>query len=252
MPARQSRPVIGINADFIPPSKSLPSTNRLTVGYCDTVFNTGGLPIIMPTMTKEWDVDAMLDMVDGVILSGGLDIDPKRVGLPSHPTVTPMAPRREESDGRLLKRIIERKIPLLAIGVGMQQLNVAMGGSLYLHLPAECPKSMPHFDPSGGPHRHIVNLEPKTLLDDIYGGGELRVNSSHHQAVKTIGQKLRVSARCPDETIEAIESTDPHWFCIGVQWHPEAETAAALDLQLFDAFVQSAIRAHVKPHAVAA
>lgn len=252
MPAREKRPIIGINADFIPASKTLPPTNRLTIGYCDTVFNTGGLPMILPTMTKEWDVDAVLDQLDGVILSGGLDIDPKRVGQPSHPTVSPMAPRREDSDNRLLKRIIERKIPLLAIGVGMQQLNIALGGTLFLHLPEECPKSMPHFDPSGGPHRHIVNLVPKTTLDDIYGGGELRVNSSHHQAVKTLGTKLRACAICPDEVIEAIESTDPSWFCIGVQWHPEAETAAALDLQLFDAFVQSSVRAKVRPMAVAA
>jgi putative glutamine amidotransferase len=153
-----------------------------------------------------------------------------------------MAPRREDSDTRLLKRIMERRIPLLAVGVGMQQLNVALGGSLFLHIPLECPKAMPHFDPSGGPHRHIVVIEPKTLMDDIYGGGELRVNSAHHQAIKTLGQKLQVAAKCPDEVIEAVESTDPNWFCIGVQWHPEAETASALDAQLFDCFIQAALR----------
>jgi len=236
------RPVIGINADFVAASKTLPPTNRLAVGYSDVIFHAGGLPLILPVMHKEWDVDAVLDKLDGVVLSGGLDLDPKRQNQPSHPTIVPMAARREDSDARLLKRIMERRIPLLAIGVGMQQLNVMLGGTLYLHIPEECPKSMPHYDPAGGPHRHIVNIVPKTLLDDIYGGGELRVNSAHHQAVKTLGNKLRVCAKCPDDTIEAIESTDPNWFCIGVQWHPEAETASALDLQLFDCFLQAATR----------
>ncbi|MBX7105356.1 MAG: gamma-glutamyl-gamma-aminobutyrate hydrolase family protein [Gemmataceae bacterium] len=243
MAAKQPRPVIGINADLIPASKTLPVHHRLNIGYSETVYNAGGLPIVLPTATKDWDLDLMLDQVDGMILSGGLDLDPRRQGWPMHSTVAPMALRREEHDFRLLRRIMERKIPLLAIGVGMQMLNVALGGTLFIHIPAECPKAIPHFDNSDGPHRHMVNIEPKSLMDDIYGGGELRVNSAHHMAVRTLGKGLRIGARCPDETIEAIESTDPDWFCIGVQWHPEAETAAALDLQLFDCFIQASLRA---------
>ena len=137
---------------------------------------------------------------------------------------------------------MERQMPVLAIGVGMQLLNVELGGSLFLHLPEEQPKALPHFDPSGGPHRHIINLEPNTRLDEVYGGGELRVNSAHHQAVKTLGKGLRVGATSPDTVIEAVESTDPDWFCVGVQWHPEADTASALDMQLFECFVQACLR----------
>jgi putative glutamine amidotransferase len=246
MATRQPRPVIGINADLVPASKTLPVHHRLNIGYSETVYKAGGLPIIFPTTTKDWDIDLLLDQVDGMILSGGHDLDPRRHGWPMHSSVSPMMPRREESDFRVLQRIMERKIPLLAIGVGMQMLNVALGGTLHVHIPAECPKAMPHFDAAGGPHRHMVIVEPKSLMDDIYGGGELRVNSAHHQCVKTLGKGLRVGARCPDETIEAIESTDPDWFCIGVQWHPEAQTAAALDLQLFDCFIQASLR-HSQP-----
>ena len=79
-------------------------------------------------------------------------------------------------------------------------------------------------------------------MEEIYGAGEIRVNSSHHQAVRQVGAGLRVGARAPDGVIEAIESTDPHWFCVGVQWHPESETASALDLQLFECFVQASLR----------
>ena len=82
----------------------------------------------------------------------------------------------------------------------------------------------------------------KLILDDIYGGGEIRVNSSHHQAVRVVGAKLRVSALAPDGIIEAIEAVDPNWFCIGVQWHPESETASALYMQLFECFVQATVR----------
>jgi putative glutamine amidotransferase len=110
-----------------------------------------------------------------------------------------------------------------------------MGGTLFLHLPVDQPKSMPHFDPSGGPHRHIIMLEPNTRIDEIYGGGELRVNSRHHQAVNVLAPKMRVGA-------QAIEAVDGNWFCLGVQWHPEADTASALDMQLFECFLQAAVR----------
>ena len=83
---------------------------------------------------------------------------------------------------------------------------------------------------------------PNTLLDKIYGGGEIRVNSSHHQAVRTVSPKFRVSALAPDGVIEAMEAVDPNWFCIGVQWHPESETASALDMQLFECFIQACLR----------
>jgi putative glutamine amidotransferase len=124
----------------------------------------------------------------------------------------------------------------------MQQLNALCGGNLYLHLPEDQPRALPHFDPTGGPHRHAVLLEPNTRLDEIYGGGELRVNSAHHQAVRQVGSGLRVAAVAPDGVIEAIEAVDGNWFCVGVQWHPESETASALDMQLFECFIQASLR----------
>ena len=105
--------------------------------------------------------------------------------------VQPMAERRELSDRLLIESIIERQMPVLAIGLGMQQINTLMGGTLFLHLPIDHPKSMPHFDPSGGPHRHIVLLEPNTRIEEIYGDGELRVNSRHHQAVNVVSPPAR-------------------------------------------------------------
>jgi putative glutamine amidotransferase len=121
----------------------------------------------------------------------------------------------------------------------MQLINVLCGGTLYGHLPEEMPRGMPHFDPLDAGHRHIVFITPRTRLEKIYGEGEIRVNSSHHQGIRTLGKGLRSGALAPDGLIEAIESTDPGWFLLGVQWNPESESASALDQQLFEGFVSA-------------
>src|SRR5262249_50053278 len=137
MMAQATRPFIGINADFVAASKVTSAHARLSAGYFDAVVAAGGLPIIVPPLSKEAEIEALLDRLDGVSLSGGLDMDPKRQQLPSHPAVQPMSERREESDRLLVRCIVDRHMPVLAIGVGMQQLNAACGGTLYLHLPED-------------------------------------------------------------------------------------------------------------------
>ncbi|MCZ2342898.1 MAG: gamma-glutamyl-gamma-aminobutyrate hydrolase family protein [Bacteroidales bacterium] len=238
-----ARPLIGIAADYYTPKNGAPFA-RINAGYFDAILTAGGLPILLPPMQKEnfGELNTLLEMVSGIIMVGGLDLDPRRSGQPLTTAVHPMSARREDSDRYLMTRIVEKRMPLLAIGVSMQLLNIHFGGSLFLHLPTDNPKAMPHFDPSGGPHRHIVLVEPNSTLHDIYGATELRVNSGHHQAVDKIGKRLRVAARSPDGIIEAIEATDDTWFCIGTQWHPEADTASALDRQVFDCFVQASAR----------
>jgi putative glutamine amidotransferase len=179
--APQTRPCIGINADFVPTSKHQNAHLRLAIGYSDVLLAAGGLPVIMPPLNKEKEINAFLDRVSGFVLSGGaLDLDPRKHGLPTHPAVRLMPERRDENDRLLVRLLMERRMPLLAIGLGMQQLNVACGGTMFLHLPEDFPRGMPHFDPTGGPHRHLVLLEPKTRVEEIFGGGELRINSCHH------------------------------------------------------------------------
>jgi putative glutamine amidotransferase len=240
--AAATRPLIGINADFLAASKQNRAVARLHAGYFDAVMAAGGLPIILPPLGAKSELDSLLDLLDGFVLSGGLDMDPRRQGRMTHQALKPMAARREENDQILIKLLLQRRLPLLGIGLGMQQINLALGGSLFLHLPEDLPRSMPHLDPMGGAHRHIVLLEAGTQLEEIYGGGELRVNSSHHQAIREVAEGLRIGAKAPDGVIEAVESEDPDWFYVGVQWHPESETASALDQQLFECFVQACLR----------
>ena len=249
--APHKRPWIGLNVDFVPAGKTQRPHLRLTHGYAESVLAAGGLPVLMPLFEKDADVAAFLDRLDGFVLTGGLDLDPRRLGQPRHSAVQPMPERREEHDRLLVRQLLQRQLPVVGIGVGMHQLNVACGGTLYQHLPEECPRGLPHWDPAAHePHRHVVLLQPGTRLDEIYGGGELRVNSNHHQAVRQVGAKFRPGALAPDGVIEAIEAADPNWFCVGVQWQPEVGAASALDLQLFECLVQASIR-HAQPLSMA-
>ena len=106
------------------------------------VLAAGGLPVLLPPVGKDTEIDALLDRVDGVLLTGGLDLDPRRNGQAMSNSIQLMADRRDASDRILVRRLIDREIPVMAIGVGMQQLNVAMGGSLFLHLPLDLPKAL--------------------------------------------------------------------------------------------------------------
>jgi putative glutamine amidotransferase len=248
-----TRPVVGINADYVPAGKASSAQIRVHAGYADAVYAAGGLPLIVPSSLKERDLEETLNRLDGFLLTGGpLDMDPKRLGLPPSPHVQPMPARREDFDRLLCRMIHQRKMPCLAVALGMLELNVVCGGTIFLHLPTDVPKAFPHKDLNGGIHRHAVLLEPGTRLDQIYGGGEIRVNSYHQQAVNQLAPCFRPAARAIDGVLEAYESADASWACIGVQWHPHSETASALDMQLFEAFIQSCSRRELRLYQAAA
>lgn len=232
-----SKPLVGINTDLRIPAKGRGPVSVVAAGYYDCVLSAGGVPIIIPPLTKEPELRPIIDRLDAMVLIGGDDLDPKRIGMTPHPATRVALPRREDSDRMLVRMATERKMPLLAIGFGMQLINVMNGGTIYQHLPEDLPRSLPHKDPLGGSHRHGIEITPGARLDDIYGDGEIRVNSSHHQAVRRVSNKFRVAAVAPDGVIEAIESIDPDWFCMGVQWNPASDTASALDMQLFEALI---------------
>jgi putative glutamine amidotransferase len=188
-------------------------------------------------LTDEDDLDRILNLLDGLVLVGGADLDPRRDGFMLHPTVRSLEKRREDFDRHLMQAAAHRRLPVMGIGVGMQLLNVSQGGNLFLHLPEDMPKAIPHKDPLDPAHRHALEVVPGTLMERVYGEGEIRVNSMHHMAVDEVAPGFMVSARCPDGVVEAIESTMPDWFAIGTQFHPEAESASALDLRIFEEFL---------------
>ena len=232
------KPLIGLNADYRPSRKEGPALSYLPAGYYNAIEAAGGIPIILPPMEDAADIARVLDLVQGFVMVGGGDLDPRRDGFQLHSSVRPMDARREDFDRQLMDLIAERRIPLLAIGAGMQLLNISQGGNLYLHLPEDLPEAIPHKDPQDPEHRHGLSVVFGTLMERVYGDSEIRVNSMHHQAIDEVAPGFAVTARCPDGVVEAIESTMDDWFAVGTQFHPESESASALDVRIFEEFVE--------------
>jgi putative glutamine amidotransferase len=233
------KPLIGLSTDFVAAMNNRPAYSLVSAGYYDGILAAGGIPVIVPPMEDPDDVSAMLDQLDGFLLVGGRDLDPRNDGFMLHPAVRPMDPRREHFDRMLCQMLCDRRMPVFGVGVGMQLLNVTMGGNLFLHIPEDLPKAIPHKDPHDPAHRHGLVVEPDSIMERVYGDGEVRVNSMHHMSVDEVAPGFAVTARCPDGVIEAIESRIDGWFAIGTQFHPEAESASALDIRIFEEFIFS-------------
>ncbi|MEO2001409.1 MAG: gamma-glutamyl-gamma-aminobutyrate hydrolase family protein, partial [Pirellulales bacterium] len=232
-----AKPVIGINMDFRSNCKEHASLSFIAAGYYENIIQSGGIPLVLPPLDEEDDLVRLLDTLDGVVLIGGADLDPQRDGYMPHPAVRPMDQRREDFDRMLAKHVCARHLPVLAIGCGMQLLNITEGGTLFLHLPEDLPKAIPHKDPLDTAHRHGLLVEPDSAMERVYGDGEIRVNSMHHMAIDDLASGFRVTARSPDGVIEAIESEIEGWLAIATQFHPEADSASALDAKIFEEFI---------------
>ena len=232
-----AKPFIGINADFRSAKQDSSAFTYVATGYYEAIHRAGGLPVILPPYEDEQDLEQVVDRLDGVVMIGGADLDPRRDGWMLHPTVRLQEPRREVFDRMLVRLVSERRLPIFGIGAGMQLLNVSQGGNLMLHIPEDMPTALPHKDPLDPDHRHTLELVSGSLMDRVYGEGELRVNSMHHMAVDEVAPGFAITARCPDGVVEAIESTMSDWFALGTQFHPEASTASALDMRIFEEFV---------------
>ncbi len=233
------KPRIGVNADYKSASHNQPSFSFLAAGYYDSISAAGGIPVILPPIADENAIGRILQMLDGFVLISGADLDPRNDGFMLHPSVRPMESRRERFDRRLMHEIADRRIPVFGIGTGMQLLNVVCGGNLLLHLPEDMPSALPHRDSQDPNHRHSLVVEPDSLMWRVYGEGEIRVTSRHHMAIDEVADGFRVTARCQDGVIEAIESEMIDWFAIGTQFHPESTSASALDIRIFEEFIEA-------------
>ncbi|MEJ5341419.1 MAG: gamma-glutamyl-gamma-aminobutyrate hydrolase family protein [Thermogutta sp.] len=236
------KPLIGLNMDYRPADKVNPAKGEISAGYFDCLIRAQAVPVVVPPLTSRSDIERVLDTLDGFVLIGGADLDPIRDGCYRHAHTQVMHPRREDFDRMLAKLIGQRRMPVLGIGAGMQLLNVSQGGTLSLHIPDDFPAAIPHWDPQDPYHRHGLVVTKGSLIDRVYGEGEIRVASRHHMAILDLAPVFEVTARAPDGIIEAIESRDPDWFAVGVQFHPECEAASALDLRVFEEFVEGLLK----------
>jgi putative glutamine amidotransferase len=232
-----SRPLIGINADYRSARNGSPDFAYLAGGYVRSLTKAGAVPLIIPPLEEEAEFDRILDTLDGVVLCGGADLDCRRDGFMLHPSMRLVDAYREESDRMLVRLVAERRMPVFGIGSGMQLLNVSEGGTLFLHIPEDVPRALAHSDAMDPNHRHALEVEMDSLMGRVYGEGEIRVNSMHHMAIDDVAPGFRVTARCPDGIVEAIETTRDDWWALGTQFHPEALSASALDLGIFEEFI---------------
>lgn len=223
------KPLIAVNVSFYP----IETMNRSVVGssYTDMIQRAGGIPFIIPPQTDNSHLDRLMEFADGFVMVGGYDVDPQRYGadpVAAMQGVTLQNPRRAENDFGLLERVITRRIPTLAICLGMQELNVLLGGTLYQDIPSQIESPLVHKIEEWYDARHEVEFEKGSLLQKLTGTCCTETNSAHHQCLKTVGQGLHVTAWTSDNVVEAVEPDDPLLPVLGVQWHPEFESKNVL------------------------
>jgi putative glutamine amidotransferase len=245
------RPLIGVTTSEVrvpdhvdPLPESDPRRREMALGmkYLVAVEAAGGLPVVMPPLETD-GIDPLLERLDGILLSGGPDMDPGSYGGRYHPQLGPIEPELDKWELALTRAADARGMPILAICRGAQVLNVARGGNLFQHLPEEPGGAVAHRLPGKGQHgAHDVRVESASLLGRALGGlSEAHVNSYHHQAARDLGRGVEPVAWAPDGVVEGIELPDRD-FAVGVQWHAEAIVERPEQLALFRQFVAAAGR----------
>jgi putative glutamine amidotransferase len=207
--------------------------------YVRSVDAAGAVPLVLPTQGPE-AAEAILDRLDGLVLSGGIDVDPALYGCAPHPKLGRVDRARDEFEIALTRLALRRDLPILAICRGQQLLNVATGGTLIQDIPSVVTGAVAHDAPGRRTRRsHPGEVAPGSRLGEILGPGPLLVNSFHHQAIDRLGQGLKVTGRAPDGVIEAVEMEERS-FVVGVQWHPESFWREPVSFRaLFEAHVEA-------------
>lgn len=209
--------------------------------YIVAIERAGGVPVILPITEDIETLTPLLQKLDGILFSGGSDIDPNYYGEYPRFGLGLIEPRRDDHELKLAKKVLfETALPVLGICRGMQLLNVATGGTLYQDLESQKPEGINHSVPKALRHYpfHPVKVEKESTLYNIYKTDEIGVNSFHHQAVKELGKGFKPTMTAPDGIVEAIEWKEER-FVIAVQWHPEMmEGQIATIRPIFDAFVE--------------
>ncbi len=234
------KPLIGITMNTeVQPTRNL---NILDQDYGRAVAQAGGLPV--PILGLDESIPDLVKRLDGFLFTGGDDIHPRfyrekpRTG--ARMNLSPDA--RTEFEIKLFKAVAKEKKPVLAICLGAQLVNVALGGKLYQDIPLQVPNPIKHGAARRGEKVfHEIDIFERTLLSRIMGASRIRVRSAHHQSVKNPGRGLHLSAVAHDKVIEALEPRSSH-FLLAVQWHPEKTINDRYTKKLFEAFVNAAKR----------
>lgn len=234
------RPVIGITSTQRPVSSSAGEdpAHVLYATYSGMVLAAGGIPIILVPVGG---IDEVIDRIDGLVLSGGGDVDPACYGGGGHEAMYGIDPERDRFEIDLARAAADRALPTLAVCRGMQVVNVAFGGTLIADIPSQVPGAEEHRRRGEEVHTPVqaIGLDPDSAIAAALGRTTLEVNTVHHQAVAELGKGLRATAWASDGVIEALEAEG--WPLWGVQWHPEwLGRGDAPSLELFRRLVTAA------------
>lgn len=246
------RPIIGVTTqtlqaiDGIPPL--LPHSVVMNERYYVAAAHAGAAPLLVPLLDKDLEsLRAIYDVLDGVLIPGGVDMDPALFGEAPHPKLGRTDDARDVVEMQLTRWAIEDRKPLLGLCRGLQVINVTLGGTLYQDLEDQYPDAIKHdYFPTYGFQRdhlaHDVAVTAGSRLRDVLARDRITVNSMHHQGIKTLAPELVASAVAPDGLVEAVELPGQP-FCVGVQWHPEVFDMVNPDTRhVFSEFVAAAAR----------
>lgn len=198
------------------------SINRINYPYIKAVIDSGGLPIIIPTLEDTKDISRYLDIIDGVIFTGGGDISSHYFNEEPLREVDEVCQDRDMTEIALFHESYKRGKPIFGICRGLQLINIALGGSVYQDIYSQVPNVLGHTCANNiQDGYHSINIQKDSIMYEIFQKEKLVVNSQHHQSIKSLGKDLRIIAEAKDGIIEAIESTNEN-FILGVQFHPEA------------------------------
>lgn len=232
------KPIIGINMEMSGETTS----PRLSLAgdYVDAVTSAGGIPVLLPATNSLTDVKRQVALCDGFVFTGGRDINAQRYGAEPHPANRLLHTRRENFDFELANQVLESKKPFLAVCLGCQEMNVALGGTLIQDIPTETSSTLDHHQ---GETRHetahAVQISTSSKLNDLVGTTTLAVNSVHHQSCGVPGKGVRYTAFAPDGIVEGYE-LEKHRFGVAVQWHPESLADRPEHLKLYEGLVRAA------------
>ncbi|MBQ7253237.1 MAG: gamma-glutamyl-gamma-aminobutyrate hydrolase family protein [Bacteroidales bacterium] len=208
-------PLIGISA-------AGGDVSRVDKAYIEAVCAAGGVPVIIPIITDSLALVTILDKVDGVVMTGGEDIDPGFYGECPLPGIGTINARRDTFDLMLARMTARSRKPILGICRGIQVINVAFGGSLWQDIPSQIPQSpVQHRSKNDENPFHNVYIKEGSRLAALTQTGSTRINTFHHQAVKDVAEGFMVTAMAPDSVVEAIECFEMGYRIIGIQFHPE-------------------------------
>ncbi|MBB6454695.1 putative glutamine amidotransferase [Salirhabdus euzebyi] len=240
------KPLIGITSSLeVDQETALVSYDNI-----NAISKAGGVPIILPNLAIEEDIDQLANKLDGLYVTGGYDIDPTLFGEEPHIGLGTITPARDKYELALLKRFLELDKPILAVCRGLQILNIAAGGNMYQDIYSQISEPLLQHSQNApkGHASHFVHIHPNTKLYEITGVDKIKVNSRHHQANKYVPNSFQICGEATDGIVEAMES-NVHQFVLGLQWHPEnlASTGDEVSIKIYEAFLEACTTKVVAP-----